>query len=145
MRDDPFMAGEAKLTYDDFDNIVYMRFPEPVELSTRQQIVAHFDRVIAFWRLHANGKKAYFVVDFDNITIDPAAMDIYVEQTRRAHDICAIASVRYGGEALQRTVTRLAGIKIHRPSNICDTREQAIAMVRAMQKAEKDASGEEES
>lgn len=132
--------AQAALSYDKVENVIFMTFPEPLLLDSKAEIVAHFERIIAFWRAHAGGQKAYFVVDFDNVTIEPSQMSHYVEQTKRAHDICAIASVRYGGSPLQRTVTRLAGMKIQRPSNICDSREEALAIVRAMKDAEKPAS-----
>lgn len=130
------MGIDVELSYDRTENIVFMAFPSPVELSTRRDILAHFERVIAFWRANAGGRKAYFVVDFDNITIEPAELEYYAEQSKRAHDLCAIASVRYGGNHLQRTTARLAGIKNQRPSNIHETREQALAAVRAMKARE---------
>jgi hypothetical protein len=123
----------AALSYDAAENIIYMSFPEPVELRTREEITGHFEHVVAFWRSHAGGKKVYFVVDFDNVIINVGELDHYAVQSKRAHDLCAIASVRYGGSSLQRTATRLAGMKIQRPSNIFETREEAIVAVRAMQ------------
>ena len=45
-----------------------------------------------------------------NITINIGEIEFYAEQTKRAHGECAITSVRYGGNPLQRTVTRLAGM-----------------------------------
>ena len=104
--------------------------------DAREQIAAHFEEVIGFWTSRAAGKRAYFVVDFDNITINVNELAYYAEQTRRAHELCAISSVRYGGNPLQRTVTRLAGLKIHRPSHIYETREQALAVVRALRVGE---------
>jgi hypothetical protein len=126
----------ATLSYDRDDNIVFMSFAAREALDTREQIADHFARVIAFWRAKVSPNKAYFVVNFDNVNINAAELDFYAEQTKRAHEICAIVSVRYGGDALQRTVTRLAGMKIHRPSNIYATREQALAVVRALQAGE---------
>lgn len=128
--------GPVELSYDATDNIVYMSFPNPVELNTREEIVAHFDRVIAFCRSRTGGKKAYFVVDFDNIVINVGELEFYAEQTKRAHELCAIASFRYGGTPLQRTATRLAGMRIQRPSNIYETREEALAAVRAMKRGQ---------
>jgi hypothetical protein len=131
------MASQAAtLKYDRAENIVFMSFSVPVELSSREQIAAHFRHVVAFWRARAGGVKSYFVVNFDNVVINAAELDFYVEQTRRAHDECAIVSVRYGGSPLQRTVTRLAGMKIHRPSHIYETREEALAVVRGLKKGE---------
>lgn len=125
-------SSHVDLSYDRHENIVYMSFPEPVELRTPEEITSHFQRVIEFWRVSTVGLKSYFVVDFDNVSINPAEVDFYAQESRRAHDICAIASFRYGGTHLQRTVTRLAGMKMQRPSNIYQTREQAIAAVRAL-------------
>jgi hypothetical protein len=132
-------ASYVTLSYDSVANIIHMSFPRPLELRTKDEISAHFERVIAFWRANAGGKKAYFVVNFDNVTIDAAELAHYTAQSKRAHDVCAIASFRYGGSALQRTATRLAGMKMQRPSNIFDTREEAMAAVRAMKVAEHDA------
>jgi hypothetical protein len=129
------------LSFDADENVIHMAFPRPIELRTREEITAHFDRVIAFWRSHARGKKVYFVVDFDNVTISVAELAHYAAQSRRAHDLCAIASVRFGGNSLQRTATRLAGMKIQRASNIFDSREEAMAAVRAM-KAEAERSAQ---
>jgi hypothetical protein len=122
----------ATLSYDRAENIVHMSFAAPVELNTREEITAHFSRVLAFWRTHASGQRSYFIVDFDNLTINASELEFYAQESKRAHDVCAVASVRYGGNPLQRAVTRLAGMKMQRPSNIYETREEALAAVRAL-------------
>jgi hypothetical protein len=129
-------TSAVQLAYDPGENIIWMSFPSEVELNTRQQIAEHFGRVVKFWRAKAGGKKTYFVVNFDNVTINAGELEFYAEQTKRAHELCAIASVRYGGNPLQRTVTRLAGMKIHMPSNIYETREEALAVVRKLKAGE---------
>jgi hypothetical protein len=126
----------ATLTYDRAQNIVFMSFPEPEELSDRAAIAAHFRRVCDFWRANAGGKKSYFLVNLENITIDAVQLAFYVEETRKAHDLCALVSVRFGGNSLQRTVTRLAGMKIHRPSNIYETKEEALEVVARLRRGE---------
>jgi hypothetical protein len=125
-------SSRVELSYDRDENIVYMSFPEPVDLRTRQEITAHFQQIVDYWRVSTVGQKSYFVVDFDNVTINPGEIDFYAQESKRAHEICAIASVRYGGNHLQRTVVRLAGMKMQQPSNIYETRGQAIAALRAM-------------
>jgi hypothetical protein len=130
-------SAVVDMSYDVAENIVFMSFPHPVELNSRAEINDHFDRVIAFWRGHTAGRKAYFVVDFENITINVSELAYYAAQTKRAHEICAITSVRYGGNPLQRAATRLAGMKNQQPSNIYETREQALAAVRGLKKGAK--------
>ncbi|HEY2747267.1 MAG TPA: hypothetical protein VGL86_21745 [Polyangia bacterium] len=126
----------AELRYDKGENIVFIRFAEPTELVTHKEIAAHFERVVTFWRRHARGKKSYFVVDIDNININMKELEFYAAQTDKAHHECAITSVRYGGNPLHRTLTRLAGMKIHRPSNLYATREEAMDVVRALRAGE---------
>ncbi len=128
--------GAATLSYDPADNIVFISFSEPVELNTREEISAHFKYVTDFWREHTHGQKSYFVVDFENITINIAELEFYAQETDKAHRECAITSVRYGGNPLQRTLTRLGGMKIHRPSNLYQTREEALEVVRALRRGE---------
>jgi hypothetical protein len=126
----------AKLKYDRDDNIVFISFSEPTELNTQDEIADHFKRVTAFWRAHAHGQKSYFVVDIDNVTINMKELEFYARETDRAHEECALTSVRYGGNPLHRTLTRLGGMKIHRPSNLYETRQEALAVVRAMHAGE---------
>jgi hypothetical protein len=125
-------AVPAILSYDRAKNIVFMHFAVAEELQTKKEIGDHFARVIEFWRAEATGKKAYFVVDLENITINPQELEFYAEESKRAHALCALVSVRYGGNPIQRTLTRLAGMKIHRPSNIYETKEEAMEVVRAL-------------
>jgi hypothetical protein len=129
------MSG-ARLQYDRAENIVFISFDKPTELKTQDEIAAHFKKVTAFWKAHARGHKSYFVVDIDNITINMKELEFYARLTDRAHAECAITSVRYGGNPLHRTLTRLAGMKIHRPSNLYETREEAMAVVRALRAGE---------
>jgi hypothetical protein len=128
--------AQAELRYDKDENIIFIRFAEPTELVTQAEISAHFKRVVGFWRSHAKGKKCYFVVDIDNITINMKEIEFYARETDRAHAECAISSVRYGGNHLHRTLTRLAGMKIHRPSNLYETRQEAMDVVRALRAGE---------
>jgi hypothetical protein len=128
--------AQAQLRYDKNENIMFISFAEPTELNTPEEIAAHFKRVVSYWRQHARGKKCYFVVDIDNITINMKELEFYAGETDKAHQECAISSVRYGGNPLHRTLTRLAGMKIHRPSNLYATREEAMAVVRALRSGE---------
>ena len=45
---------------------------------------------------------------------------------------CAITVVRYGGDALQRTGARLYNMKLHAPSRLYESRDEALAVVRAL-------------
>ncbi len=120
----------AHLSYDPEENILYFSFPN-VSLTTRRQIIEHFDWNVGFWKRHCGGKKAYIVIDYDGCEVDPKHTALYAEQIKRVM-ACAITIVRYGGSALQRTTARLANMKLHKPSRLYASREEALAVVRAI-------------
>ena len=41
--------------------------------------------------------------------------------------------MRYGGDSLQRTAARLYNMKLHAPSRLYESRDEAIAVVKAIQ------------
>jgi hypothetical protein len=121
--------------YDAAENIVYVTFPK-VHLETQPEIRAHFERVLAFWRTNCGGKKVYYVVNYDGFSVNLRENDYYAQQMRRVLDQCAITAVRYGGDSLQRTAARLYSMKLHSPTRLYDTREEALKVVRALKAGE---------
>jgi hypothetical protein len=121
--------------YDAAENIVYVTFPQ-VHLETAIQIREHFDRVIAFWKAHCKGKKVYYVVNYDGFTVNLRENDSYAQNMKRVADTCAITIVRYGGDSLQRTAVRLYNMKLHAPSRIYASRQEALEVVRAIKSGE---------
>ena len=121
--------------YDPVENIVYVTFPT-VHLETRAEIKAHFDYAYQFWRDHCGGRKVYYVVGYDGFSVNLRENEYYAEQMRRIIDDCAITVVRYGGGALQRIGARLYNMKLHAPSRLYESREEALAVVRALKAGE---------
>jgi hypothetical protein len=120
----------AHFTYDADENIVFVTFPK-VHLETPAEIRAHFDRAVAFWRDNCRSRKVYYVVGYDGFSVNLRENDLYAAQMKRLID-CAITIVRYGGDSLQRTAARLYNMKLHAPSRLYDSKEEAIAVVRAI-------------
>lgn len=116
--------------YDAEENIVYVRFPN-VTLETRDDIERHFDTAVDFWRAHCGGRKVFYVVNYDGLTINLRENDFYAEQLKRVL-ANAITVVRYGGDPLQRTAVRLVNMKLHSPTRLCESRDEALAFVRAL-------------
>jgi hypothetical protein len=121
--------------YDPVENIVYVTFPT-VHLETRAEIKAHFDYAYDFWREQCGGRKAYYVVGYDGFSVNLRENEYYAEQMRPILEDCAITVVRYGGDALQRTGARLYNMKLHAPSRLYESREEAVAVVRALKSGE---------
>lgn len=119
--------------YDPDENIVFVRFPT-VALETQDDIRRHFDQSVAFWHEHCGGRKVFYVVNYDGLTINLRENDYYAEQLKRVL-ANAITIVRYGGDPLQRTAVRLVNMKLHAPTRLCESREEALAFVRALRHA----------
>ncbi|MFT3922181.1 MAG: hypothetical protein QM778_06575 [Myxococcales bacterium] len=121
--------------YDAQENVIHVTFPK-VHLDSQTQIREHFDRVLAFWREHCGGRKVYYVVNYDGFSVNLRENEFYAEQMRRVVDTCAITVVRYGGDSFQRTAARLYNMKLHSPTRLYDSREEALKVVRALQAGE---------
>ena len=117
--------------YDADENILYVTFPK-VHLETKEEIRAHFDQSYAYWRNNCGGKKVYYVVDYDGFSVNLRENEFYAQQMRPILEDCAITIVRYGGDALQRTGARLYNMKLHSPTQLYDSREEAVRVVRAL-------------
>lgn len=122
-------------TYDPAENILFVTHPEPVRLETREHIVRYFDEIVRFFRERCRGKKAYYLVDWTHFETNVRENDAYAENVKRVVTECAIQIVRFTDSPIQRTAGRLVAVKLHVPSHVYDTREEAIAVVRAMREA----------
>ena len=118
--------------YDPVENIVYVTFPGQVHLETREEIRAHFANSYTFWKDTCAGRKAYYVVGYDGFSVSLRENEYYAEQMRPIVEQCAITLVRYGGDALQRTGVRLYNMRLHAPSRLYESKEQALEVVRAL-------------
>lgn len=114
------------------EKVVFVSYPPGFHLETQREITTMFDKVVAFWRERCAGRRAYYVVDYTNFSTNLAENDFYMTQVKRVLDECAITVVRFGGDALTRTGSRLRGIKMHVPTNLYPTEREALAVVRAL-------------
>jgi hypothetical protein len=118
--------------YDPVENIVYVTFPRRVHLETREEIREHFTHSHTFWEQSCGGRKAYYVIGYDGFSVSLRENEYYAEQVRPLVEKCAITMVRYGGDALQRTGVRLYNMRLHAPSRLYDSKEEALEVVRAL-------------
>ena len=125
------MGREARCASIAPKNIVFVWHPVPVRLETRDDIARYFEANRQFWREeHCGGKQAYSLTDFDGQSMYVEHRDFYADCIKAAVDECAITVVRYGGEMLQRLAARMAATRVHVPSNVYRSRDEAIAVVR---------------
>ncbi|WP_394831008.1 hypothetical protein LVJ94_31310 [Pendulispora rubella] len=118
--------------YSASDAIVFVSYPPGFHLATRREIMDMFDQVVEFWQAKCRNRKVYYVVDYTNYTSNLSENDFYVTQVKRVIDQCAITIVRFGGDPLTRTGSRLRGMKLHVPTNLYATKDEALAIVHAL-------------
>ena len=131
---DPAAGPRAEWVYDPARQIMFVSHPQPVVLKTRADIQAYFDHGIRRFRESCPDGKAYVVVDYDNLTTNMDELEFYASQVKRVMDECAITVVRYKGSLLQRMASRMVAIKLHMPSNTYSSLEEALEVVRGLQR-----------
>ncbi|HTJ84100.1 MAG TPA: hypothetical protein VL400_20415 [Polyangiaceae bacterium] len=119
----------SKQSYDAKSNILEVAHPSHVKLATSDDIAAYFDDIHRFWRTSCAGNKAYYLVDWDGFEVNPRETDAYANAVKRIASDCAITIVRFGSNPLQRTLGRLVAVKIHHPSNVYDTKAEALGVI----------------
>jgi hypothetical protein len=120
--------------HDPARQILFVSHPSPVLLTTREEIQAYFDDGIRFFHEHCASRKAYIVVNYENLTTNLDELEFYASQVKRVMDECAITVVRYKGSLLQRMASRMVAIKLHAPSNTYSSLEEALEVVRGLQR-----------
>jgi hypothetical protein len=131
---DAASVPRAEWAYDAARQIMFVSHPHPVVLQTRADIQAYFDEGIRHFREQCPDRKAYVVVDYDNLTTNMDELEFYANQVKRVMEECAITVVRYKGSLLQRMASRMIAIKLHTPSNTYSSLEEALEVVRGLQR-----------
>jgi hypothetical protein len=122
-------ASKFRLTYDAAEEIYFIEM-DGVRLETKADIDACFEHVLSFWRKNCKGCKVYIVVCYDGFAVNLRENEYYAQRMKAASAVCCHTVVRYGGDALQRSAARLRGMKLHMPSNLYESRAEAIEVVR---------------
>ena len=121
----------ACVSYDQTEDILFID-TAGVRVETRDDIDAFFNGIIADWRLSCRGRRVYVVVSYDDFTLNLRENDYYAERMIAAVSLFAKTVIRYGGDTLVRSGARLRGLKLHEPSNLYESRAQAVEVVRGL-------------
>jgi hypothetical protein len=118
--------------WDSIEETIHVSHGEGVRLETVKDIDAYFDEVIRFWRANCGQRRVYFLVDWSGLYVNLKEVDAYGRNVRRIVDQCARAVVRFGPDRLHRAVFRSMAIKIHVPTTVYGSREEALAVIRGL-------------
>jgi hypothetical protein len=123
--------GERIATYDPSENIANLAF-KGVHLKTVDEVDAHFESTFRWWRTATGGKKVYWLVNFDDFSVDLRHSELYTEHMRRMITETAVAIARYGGGRLQQAAVDVYSLRLHKSSNFYENREQALQAIRKL-------------
>jgi hypothetical protein len=126
----------AQVTYDADADILHVTHPTPVDLATPDLIRAYFRDIMEQWRKLTGGRRVYFLVNWTNFQTNLVENATYTEAVREVADEAAIVIVRYTGVPLQRAAGRLVALKLHRPSHIYSSYEEALQTVQGLQRGD---------
>jgi hypothetical protein len=125
------LKAEPRFAYDASMNVMFVEAKD-VHLETKEDIRGFAEAGRAFWRSRCQRRKAYIVMCYDGFVLNIRENDYYAEQLAILLQECAITTVRYGGDTLQRSAARLRGMKTHQPSNLYASKEEALEVVNAI-------------
>lgn len=121
----------AHVSYDPTEDILFIE-TAGIVIDTKGDIDALFDGIVADWRRLCQGRKVYAVVSYDGFSVNLRENDYYGAKMSASVALFARTVVRYGGDTLTRSAARLRGLKLHAPSNLYESRMEAIQIVRGL-------------
>lgn len=122
----------APSRYSAQDNVWFVEFFAGTRFTTPRQVADAFAVCRRYWKAHIN-KRCYAIVDYTGTTIDKAAAEAFAEERQRIVSEMTITTLRFSTDLESRATIRAMSIKIHQPSNLYASREEALQVVRDIQ------------
>jgi len=119
------------LSYDPREQILFVGFAG-LQLTSEDDIDAAFYAVRRGWEGACRGKRVYCVVDYTGFSFPTRLSEHYAKCVKHAVETYSITTVRYTNDVALRTALRVMSMKIHSPSNLYSTKEDAIQVVRGL-------------
>jgi hypothetical protein len=103
--------------------------------DTKQKIDRAFADSLRYWKTHCGGKSVYCVIDYTGTFIDPKLTE-YFGARRNIIAKYMTTTVRFGANPGTRATLRSLAITTHSPSNLYESRQEAIAVVERIRRGE---------
>ena len=125
------VAPAIKLDFDAARLILHVGLAA-TRFDTKATVDSAFEAIRRYWRANCGGKKVYALIDYTGVQIEAAIMEYYAAAVKRIVEECSITAVRYSDDVLTRSKLRRISVMIHKPSNLYDTRAEALEVVEAI-------------
>ncbi len=122
---------EKRAEYWATDEILFINLFEGAHFDSREKIDAAFAAIDADWKRLCK-KKVYCVINYTGVTVDPTVLEYWSHKRTDAVTRYSLTTVRYGADLQMRIAVRAMATRTHVPSNLYATRDEAIAVVRAI-------------
>src|ERR1700721_1208250 len=115
------------LEYSTAEGILFVNNFAKVRFDTRKKIDSAFDECERFWKLQFDGEKLYCVIDYTSTWISRDLVEYFNACRSSIVPRMTHATVRWGADFGTRVTLRAMAVKTHVPSNVYETRDEAVA------------------
>lgn len=116
-----------RLSYDMTTNIYDVDFSK-LNLKYKAEVDALWEAIDNYWDINIK-RKSYILVNYSDFSPSSLLTSYWAIKVRAAVMKMAITSVRYSNQTMVRTVVRTSLIKVHLPSNMYGSRQEALAVI----------------
>jgi hypothetical protein len=120
-----------ELSYDPIEQILFVGFAG-LRLESEREIDEAFEAVRRHWVSACHGERVYCVVDYTGFSYPNLLSEHYATCVKRAVETYSITTLRHTDDVSLRAALRVMSMKIHLPSNLYATRDEAIQVVRGL-------------
>ena len=122
------------MEFDATEKISSFRYPKRTDanffLDTEDDVTAHFDDIMAFWREVAAARPIYWLINYENFSVSQAANRLYALRLKEIVDKASLGIIRYNASSLHQALVRTTNIKWHNPSHLYGSLDEAMAVIR---------------
>jgi hypothetical protein len=128
-------VGKMRVDYSPTDETVVLSCTEGFDLKTRNEISACVEQIVSDIRAVTKGRAIYLVIDYANLKFNLAENDFLRAETERMmRGANIITIVRFGADSLLRAAARTRAMKMHAPSHLYTTLEEARDVVAGLRR-----------
>jgi hypothetical protein len=127
-----YNGGVAQFEYSPLDNIWFVNVFAHAHFVTEQQVKATFAACRQYWQTHIK-KRTYTLVDYTDTVVDASVAQVFGAERKKIVEDHTLATFRFTNDLTARTAIRAISIKIHQPSNLYASRDEALSVLRSLQ------------
>jgi hypothetical protein len=122
-----------RAAYTQSEQTLVMSCSEELNLQSRADITACVDDMVEVMLEVTKGRPIYLVIDYANFKFNLAENDFLRVETERMVRMANIVTiVRFGADSLMRAAARTRSMKMHAPSHLYSTLEEARDVIRQL-------------